>query len=535
VNLIAMQDRQPGVWLERLAGATPGKPFLVFPTEDGAKLTYGAAFDLGLRYSAFMRGQLGLAPGDNVALMLPNSSRWVKAWFGCMLGGYVDVGIHHDLGGMMLAHQLRAARVKAVACDADTARNVIAAAAQAKDLRLTVLAVPGPLDSALAAEAKRAGLVLVDLAQAERQAPATHTPRDIHGLMSIRFTSGTTGPSKAATLSTSQVAVWADYLVQMLEFTSTDRLYAPYPLHHHLASIMGVAGALRAGGLCIVDRQFSASRYWKTCVEHGATLALILDPVVNILLKTPPSPEDRQHKVRRFYIARPNRAFEERFGGKLQTAYALTEASVLTYMRRGEEVDSPQCVGRPGEHFDVRVVNELDEELPPGEKGEIVFRPRHPFTTMQSYYEDPANTLKACRNLWFHTGDLGSTDQKGNVYFYERLGDTIRRRGVNIPSFHIEEVALAYPGVAEAVAVGVPAEVGEFEVKLCILEAKPNAVSPEGLVRWLGKQLPREMVPRYLEVKDSFSRTITQKVIKRELKEEGITPRTLTTDQWLGT
>jgi carnitine-CoA ligase len=203
-------------------------------------------------------------------------------------------------------------------------------------------------------------------------------------------------------------------------------------------------------------------------------------------------------------------------------------------MRRGEEVDSPQCVGRPGEHFDVRVVNELDEELPPGGKGEIIFRPRHPFTTMQSYYEDPANTLKACRNLWFHTGDLGSTDEKGNVYFYERMGDTIRRRGVNIPSFHIEEVALAYPGVAEAVAVGVPAEVGEFEVKLCILEAEPNAVSPEGLVRWLGKQLPREMVPRYLEVKESFSRTITQKVIKRELKEEGITPRTITTDQWLG-
>lgn len=527
-----MRERQPGVWLERNARATPDKTFLIFPGE-GIALSYGAAYQAGLRHAAFMRTALDLAPGENVALMLPNGSCWTKAWFGCILGGMVDVGIHHDLSGMMLAHQLRVARVKAVLSEAATARNVISAATGARDLSLRTLVVSDAMDSGMVEDARRIGLSMVALAQADGHKPAEHTPREIQDLMSIRFTSGTTGPSKAATLTTSQVAVWADYMVQLMKFSAQDRIYAPYPLHHHLASIMGVAGAMRAGGSCIVDRQFSASRFWKLCVEHGATLGLILDPVVNILLKTPPSPEDRQHKVRRFYIARPNEEFEQRFGAKLQTAYALTEANVLTYVPEGQHVDSPQCVGRANPHFDVRVVNDVDEEVATGEKGEIVFRPRHPFTSMISYYEDPANTMKACRNLWFHTGDLGSIDADGYVYFYERMGDTIRRRGVNIPSFHIEEVALAYPGVSEAVAVGVPSDVGEFEVKLCILEAMPNTVSPEGLVRWLGKQLPREMVPRFLEVKQSFSRTITQKVIKRELKEEGVTPRTLNTDQWL--
>ena len=533
MQLIPMIDRQPGVWLEKNAGQTPEKVFLVFPAE-GLHLTYAAAFEAGLRHIAFMRKTLAIMPGDNVALMLPNGSRWAKAWFGCVLGGMVDVGIHPDLSGLLLAHQLRTARVKAVLCEAATARRIIDAVAPiTPESFLKTMAIADAVDSVLVADAARVGISIYRLDQAEDQQPADHVPRSIQGLMSIRFTSGTTGPAKAATLTTSQVAVWADYMAQLMRFSAGDRVYAPYPLHHHLASIMGIGGALRASGSCIVDRQFSASQFWKQCVRYEATLGLILDPVVNILLKTAESPEEKLHRVRRFYIARPNKAFEKRFATKLQTAFAMTEANVLTYVPEGEEVDSPQCVGRPNPHFDVRVFNEIDEDVPTGEKGEIVFRPRHPFTTMVSYYEDPSSTIKACRNLWFHTGDLGSINANGYVNFYERMGDTIRRRGVNIPSFHIEEAAQAFPGVAEAVAVGIPAEVGEFEVKLCILESSPNAVAPEALIRWLGKQLPREMVPRFLEIKESFPRTITQKVIKRELREEGVTPRTLNTDQWL--
>ena len=533
MNLIPMHERQPGVWLEQHAANKPGQVFLVFAAE-AIELTYAAALAAGLRYAAFMSGELGLARGDTIALMLPNGSHWAKAWMGSMLGGMVDVGIHPDLGGLLLAHQLRAAQVKAVFCDGATARKVVdAAGASPGALWVKKLVLVDPADATLVAQAGQLGIAVASLGDAESAAPMTHRPRDIQGLMSIRFTSGTTGPAKASTLTTSQVAVWADFLVQLLKFKGEDRLYAPYPLHHHLASIMGIAGALRAGGTCIVDRQFSASQFWNQCIRHEATLGLILDPVVNILLKAQPSTVDRAHQVRRFYVARPNKAFEHRFGARLQTAFAMTEASVLTYLEEDDDMDSPQCVGRPNPFFDVRVFNELDEDMPPGERGEIVFRPRHPYTSMITYFEDPANTMKACRNLWFHTGDAGSIDANGYVYFYERMGDTIRRRGVNIPSFHIEEAALAFPGVAEAAAVAVPAEVGEFEVKLCILESSPGAVSPEALIRWMGGQLPREMVPRFLEVKQSFSRTITQKVIKRELREEGVTAQTLVTDAWI--
>jgi crotonobetaine/carnitine-CoA ligase len=292
-------------------------------------------------------------------------------------------------------------------------------------------------------------------------------------------------------------------------------------------------GALTAGGGCIVDRQFSASRFWTTAISSRATLGLILDPVVKMLLGRPVSEFDRAHTIRRFYIGRPNRDFELRFGAKLQTAYALTEGSVLSYVPPGENVEAPNCVGLPNPHFDIRVVDESDEEVMPGEQGEIIFRPLHPDICMTSYFEDPAATIKALRNFWFHTGDLGSLDAEGRLYFFERMGDTIRRKGVNIPSFHIEEIAAAFPGVREVAAVGVPSDVGEFEIKLCIGEDEGATISPEALIRWMSTQLPLEMVPRYVEIKKDFDRTITQKILKRSLKQEGITANTIATDGWL--
>ena len=402
-------------------------------------MTYAEIADAAGRHAALLV-DAGLSAGDRLAMMLPNGSEWAKAWFGTIAAGVADVGVHHELNGSMLAHQLRATKVKAVVCDQASLGRVVSTIEQVPDLGLETAFLAGDIeDAALAASAKRLKLRLRYLGEAASMSPIPPVARTPQDLMSIRFTSGTTGPAKAATLTMSQVSVWADYLVQLLQFTPQDRIYAPFPLHHHLASVMGVMGALTAGGECIVDRHFSASRFWSTVIEYKATLGLILDPVVKMLLGRPASPDDRAHSIRRFYIARPNTEFEQRFATKLQTAYALTEGSVLSYVPIDEAVEASNCVGLPNPHFAIRVVDEQDEEVPVGEQGEVIFRPLHPELCMNSYFDNPEATMKALRNFWFHTGDLGSIGADGNLYFFERMGDTIRRKGVNIPSFHIEE------------------------------------------------------------------------------------------------
>lgn len=532
LRLPPLADRRIDWLLARRVEETPDKVFLSFPAEKRTQ-TYAEMATAGTRHAGFFHAA-GIKPGDHIGLMLSNGSAWTNAWFGAIGLGAVDVGIHHDLGGMLLEHQLRVAKVKAVICDAAAFERVLAVSENASGLVLELAFLAGAEDVAVAARAEQQGITLRYLHDAARAAPIAAASWAPQELMSIRFTSGTTGPAKAASLTMSQVAVWANYLVQLLQFSAQDRIYAPFPLHHHLASVMGVIGALTAGGACIVDRQLSVSRFWSTAVAERATLGLILDPVVKMLLGRPATPEDHVYTIRRFYISRPNKDFERRFGAKLQTAYALTEGSVLSYVPPGEQVEAPNCVGYPNPHFDIRVVDEDDEEVAAaGKQGEIVFRPLHPGLCMGSYFDNPAATVNALRNFWFHTGDLGSFDTDGRLCFFERMGDTIRRKGVNIPSFHIEEVAMAYPGVKEVAAVGIPSEIGEFEIKLCVTEAGGSKVSPEGIIRWMASQLPRDMVPRYLEIRDDFDRTITQKILKRALKEEGMTSRTVVTDAWL--
>jgi crotonobetaine/carnitine-CoA ligase len=533
LDLPPYESRRIDARLQDLAQAAPDKQFLVFPAE-GVEISYGAFYEAARRHGSFFQGS-GLRPGDTFGLMLPNCSDWVKCWFGGFLLGCADVGIHHELKGAMLAHQFRRGRPRLLICTNQSAALALDALETLADMPVKTLVISGPAAKpGLSARAQALGIAVTSLEGAANASLLDPEPRDPASLMSVRFTSGTTGPAKAATLTMSQVAVWASYLVQLMDFGPQDRIYAPFPLHHHLASVMGVIGALTAGGTCIVDGHLSARAFWQTATECRATIGLILDPVVRILLGTAPGPFDRLHTIRKFYIGRPNAEFEQRFGARIQTAYALTEANVLAYVPPEAAETLPNCVGYPNPHFEIRIVDERGTPVQSGQRGEIVYRPHFPGTTMESYLDDPASTVAAIRSLWFHTGDLGTLDDAGRLYFFERMGDTIRRRGVNIPSFHIEEAALGFVGVKEAAAVGVPSDVGEFEVKLCIAEDSPGIVSPVALIAYLGKHLPKEMVPRFLEIREDFERTHTQKIIKRALKEEGVTARTLKTDDWLG-
>jgi crotonobetaine/carnitine-CoA ligase len=526
-------ERRIDARLVSLARETGDRTFLIFPDE-GIEINYRDFFSTARRYASFLDDS-GLKPGETLGMMLPNSSTWVKFWFGAILHGNADVGIHHGLKGPMLAHQLRRGRCRFVVCNNEAGLEALRSLRDDESRNVSALILAGePASPELEELATGMSVRIYRAEEAEKASPIDPAPRDPNSLMSVRFTSGTTGPAKAGTLSMSQVCVWAAYLVQLLDFRPPDRIYVPFPLHHHLASIMGVMGALVAGGTAIIDKHFSARAFWRTATEHRATVGLMLDPVVRILLATAPSDYDHLHTIRRFYIARPSPEFEQRFGSRIQTAYALTEASVLAYAPPEIDETLPNCVGYPNPHFDIGVVDENDDPVETGETGEIVFRPRFPGTTMESYLDDPAATLGALRTLWFHTGDLGKFDEDGRLFFFERMGDTIRRRGVNIASFHIEEAALAFPGVKEAAAVGVPSQLGEFEVKLSVSEETPGAVDARALTRFLITRLPMEMVPRFLEIRDDFVRTHTEKIVKRALRDEGIGEHTISTEKWLG-
>ena len=122
------------------------------------------------------------------------------------------------------------------------------------------------------------------------------------------------------------------------------------------------------------------------------------------------------------------------------------------------------AAGRPRAGVEVRVVDENDCELPPGEMGELVVRTDCPWALSHGYAANPEATAKAWRNGWFHTGDGFKYDAEGNFYFCDRIKDAIRRRGENISSFEVESEVAEHPDVQEAAVVAVKSEVAEDEV-----------------------------------------------------------------------
>ena len=183
-------------------------------------------------------------------------------------------------------------------------------------------------------------------------------------------------------------------------------------------------------------------------------------------------------------------------------------------------------MGRLQPGFDARVVDEHDVELPAGEAGELVLRADEPFAFASGYFGMPEETVKAWRNLWFHTGDRVVQGADGAFRFVDRIKDAIRRRGENISSYEVEQVLLSHPAVAGVAVYPVRSELAEDEVMAALVLKPGERVDLAVLARYCEERLPYFAVPRYVELMDDLPRTENGKVQKFKLRERGVTAAT---------
>jgi crotonobetaine/carnitine-CoA ligase len=176
--------------------------------------------------------------------------------------------------------------------------------------------------------------------------------------------------------------------------------------------------------------------------------------------------------------------------------------------------------------FEVQLVDDDDVEVPVGEIGEIVVRPKKPYIMMTEYYKMPDKTLEAYRNLWFHSGDYAKKDADGFFYFVDRKKDALRRRGENISSFEVEKVINSHPNVLESAVFAVPSELGEDEVKANVVLKPGENLPPEDLIRFCNERMAYFAVPRYLEFVPELPKTPTNRIEKYRLREAGVTKNT---------
>jgi crotonobetaine/carnitine-CoA ligase len=327
------------------------------------------------------------------------------------------------------------------------------------------------------------------------------------------------------------IVALADQIARAWQREQDDVVLTPLPLFHFNAISVCVVGTLVVGGSASIARRFSVSRFWPEVKRTGATMVSLLGSLAILIADAEDHPDQTGHRLRLCAAAPMPPATDElwrtRFGcTTFSGGYGLTEASLISMLPAGE-VNKPGAAGKPNtDEFDVRLVDDDDVPVAVGEIGEIVCRPTRPNVMFSGYWRRPDETLAVLRNLWFHTGDLGRLDEDGFLYFVDRKKDYLRRRGENISSFEMERIFHNHPDIRDVAVHSVPSDVGEDEVKATVVLLDDVSLTEEELCRWSVDRVPYFAVPRYIEFRGDLPRNPVGRVLKYELRDDGVTPST---------
>jgi crotonobetaine/carnitine-CoA ligase len=200
------------------------------------------------------------------------------------------------------------------------------------------------------------------------------------------------------------------------------------------------------------------------------------------------------------------------------------------------DLPNHRTCGKMSSLYDARIVDDEGQDVPEGEVGQLIIRPKRPWLLLREYLGKPEATAKCWRDGWYWSGDALKRDPQGYYYFVDRVADYLRVRGNNVSSVEVEAEARAHPDVADVAAVGVQAApvdegagvraaVSEDEIKLVVTLKQGAQLTERALLDFLIPRLPRFMTPRFIEFVDEMPRTPTGKIQKKLLRTDPLNAR----------
>lgn len=469
----------------------------------------------------------GVKRGDRICSLLDSNVDSISLWFAANKLGAVHVPVNTAYKGEFLRHQFDDAGAAILVMEPDYALRLIDiedGLPQAQ--RVLVRGNEAPLPSYARLEAERLSAAYV---ADDTPIPDQNKPGDLCMLI---FTGGTTGPSKGCMISHNYACNIARQILKREARNEKTVNWTPLPFFHMNALGGSILSSLMVGARVAVFPRFSVSRFWNDIERSGATIVNLLGSMLTFVANAPDNDAAKRCFGQVFAVRGSpfppdiQRKWKERFGVTITGShnYGFTEAARVTTLSDDEEGPLGNA-GRINEDFDVRIVDDEDNEMPVGQPGEIIVRPRHPDIMFSGYWNRPEETLAIMRNMWLHTGDIGRMDENGFLFFVDRKKDYLRRRGENISSQELEATFKKHEAVKDVAVHAVFAET-EDEVKVTLTLQDGVTISEEALCTWCVDKMPYFAVPRFFEFRDDLPRNPVGRVLKYQLRDEGCTEAT---------
>lgn len=461
----------------------------------------------------------GVRSGDVIALYLQNQPEFVVAALAAWrLGaGVLPINpMYRERELRLLLDDSRATTLVMLSALWPVARQVL------PDTRVRHVILVSDVDSGEIAEDVLQWQVLLDEASLTHPA-ASLRPSDTALLV---YTSGTTGPPKAAQITHANVAFAADAWRHMLGLTDSDVVLAIAPLFHITGLATVLAQLLTLGSPLVLDFRFDADRMLALAETHRATATVgAASAFIALMASGEFDRRDISSLTKIISGGAPIppavlAQWRERTGVQIRPAYGLTEVTgVGLCTPAGESVrvgaHGTVSVGVAPPGTGCRLVDGEFGDVPEGSEGEIALRGPQ---VMAGYLNRPDETDAVLRDGWLRTGDIGVRDEDGWIYIVDRAKDQINASGFKVWPREVEDVLYEHPAVREAAVVGVADDYRGETVKAFVSLHAGATVSESELIEFSKDRLAAYKYPRIVEVVEELPKTVSGKILRRELR-----------------
>jgi len=465
---------------------------------------------------------LGIKKGENVAIVLHNCPEFIETLFACFKAGIGTVPINFRLHPKECAFIIDNSEAVAVVLGDDFRDSLYALKKEMPRVK-HYICITEPSEGMLHYETlikdKSPKFVDVDVERDD--------------LAWLFYTSGTTGQPKGAMLTHHVIMMMTmNFFADMTPLGPDDVILHAAPLSHG-SGLYGIPNVAKGAANVILHvKTFDPKTVFETIQRRKVTNMFMAPAMIKRLVTHPEIDKYNLSSIKCIHyggapiyvedlkeaVKKMGQVFVQLFGqaeSPMTISYLRKEEHLLEGTK--EQMKRLTSAGIPRTDVEVNIFDEHDNELPPGQMGEIVVRGE---VLMKGYWRNPKATAETLRGGWLHTGDLGIMDEKGYVYILDRAKDMIISGGENIYSREIEDVILKHPAIHEVAVIGVPDETWGEAIK-AIISLKPDQKATEDeIINFCKQYMASYKKPKSVEFIKEIPKNPYGKVLKRELREK---------------